>query len=204
MAIVGILQLEPAGDSNNSRKEIEAEWCRIDHEEGNECTQASEEPPAKDIPWIVDSSDDSCYCCSYSEEDSESDRPPFLVRIPESDEERGREECMSGGEGVIERMRNQRLDPSSNFLRGYSPLGNTKIDHSMKDERQNDDKKYLECPDSISGIFVHHSLEPEKEEKQCSPENDRFTKNLNNVSKFRSYERSSRDEGWCISVEEVL
>ena len=92
-------------------------------------------------------------------------------------------------------MRNQWPDPSSNFLRGYSPLGNAKIDNAVKDERQNDNKKYLECPDSIASITFLHTGEIEKEEKKCSPKNDRFTKNLNNVSKFRSYERSSRDEG---------
>ena len=85
-------------------------------------------------------------------------------------------------------MRNQWLDPSSNFLRGYSPLGNTKIDNAMKNERQNDNKKYLECPDPIASITLLHTSEIEKEENKCSPENDRFTKNLNNVSKFRSYE----------------
>lgn len=120
----------------------------------------------------MDSSDDSSGCCDDAEENGECDCPPFFVGIPESNDERNCEECMSRRERVIYRMRNDRIDPSGNELWGYSPLWNAKIDNSMENECQNNHKKYLECPDPIASVTFSHASEPEKEEKYGSPEYD--------------------------------
>ena len=61
-------------------------------------------------------------------------------------------------------MRDKWCDPSSDFLRGYSPLRNPEVDDRMDDERQDDHEKNLERPDTVAIIPSHHACEPESEE----------------------------------------
>ncbi len=151
---IKILQSDPTRNFYKNRKNISSEkLCFFEKKSHEICTDSSEEKSTDNISRIVNPTHNSCRYCYQCDEKSDEYEKFIFIKTDESYEKGCTEKSMSRRKWVIQWMRDERCDTSSDFLWTWTPFRNTKINNTIHEKSKYDRKNNLESPYFVSIIF---------------------------------------------------
>ena len=109
---------------------------------------------------------------------------------------------MSRRKRVIDRMWDEWIYRSCDFLRTYSPLRNTEIHYTIEYECYDDREKYFKSVYFVLFFLLINPSKPYTKEYKCSIDDDRLTTECYDVSVLWSDESSGREEERGVESEE--